>query len=154
MSMNKIFTTTTLAALLAFGLIAGTTMAQTDDAAATKDAATSSGTMMGMKGHDKMGMHHGMKMDGKGMGCMGMDCMNMDGKKGCMDMMNKMSDEDRQKFMDETKALRKEMMSKRFDYKEMMRNPASTDQAKQQLEKEMETIHKQMQEKMQGFMKK
>ncbi len=166
MSMSKIFQTTTLATLLTFGLIAGTTMAQTDGATAKKgqQAAMDSGKMMGkhhgqgmgcmgkmggkMKGHGKMGMHHGMKMDGKGMGCMGMD-----GMKDCMAMMDKMSDTDRQEFMNQTKELRKKMMSKRFDYKEMMRDPASTDKQKEALKKEMEALHDKMMTKMQAFTK-
>jgi hypothetical protein len=168
--MNKVLQATTFAAILAFGMIAGTTIAQTDGAESAGDQATMDSGMMkekhhgkgmgcrgmmdgDMKGHGKKGMHHGMKMDGKGMGCMGMKGMKHCKDKGCMQMMDKLSAEDRQDFMNQTRELRKEMMGKRFDYKEIMRNPASTTQEKEALEKEIETLHDKMMEKMKTFKK-
>jgi len=175
MKKNNTTQNVLLAAILTFGLIAGTAFAQTGDTAATADTQSKNaqgmmqnkhhGQGMGCKGmmhdkmqkHGKMGMHHGRKMAGNHKGCMGMGMMGMEGMhdyhQDCMAMMDKMTDADHQKFMDQTRDLRKEMMSKRFDYQEMMRNPASTDQQKEQLEKEMETIHNKMMEKMKGFTK-
>jgi hypothetical protein len=143
--MKKSIKITALVSMLAVGLMAGTAMVGI--------AGTHHGDMNGK------GMHHGMKMDGKGMGCMGMKgmqgAMGMDHcKKNCMQMMDKLSAEERQAFMDQTKELRREIMTKRFDYQEMMRNPASTAQEKETMEKEMSALHDKMMEKMNTFTKK
>ena len=146
--MKESMKTTALVSMLAVGIMAATTMIGI--AGTPPDG-------MGGKG-----MHHGMKMDGKGMGCMGMKGkmgdmhgMGMDHcKKNCMQMMDKLSAEERQAFMDQTKELRKEIMAKRFDYQEMMRNPATSAQEKAAMEKEMSALHDKMMAKMDAFTKK
>jgi len=124
------------ASILAFGLLAGTAGAQTG----TTTTQTHHGTMMNgqMMGPGMMGMHHGKGM--MGMGCNGMMGGGM--------MMQKMSPEQRQKFMNQTRAVRKQMMEKRFSYMEAMRNPATTPQDLAKIEKEMLGLRTQMMDKM------
>ncbi len=81
--------------------------------------------MMDMHGRGMMGngMMAGNMMMGPGMG----RGMMVQGQAGCMNMMGgasfNFSAEDQQKFMDETKDLRRKMHDMRFDYMEAMRNP-------------------------------
>ncbi len=125
------------ASILAFGLLTGTAIAQTGTASTqTHHGAMMNGQMMGP------GMMNGQMM---GPGMMGMGCNGMMG--GGM-MMQKMSPEQRQKFMNQTHALRKQMMEKRFAYMEAMRNPTTTPQDLAKIEKEMLQLRTQMMDKM------
>ena len=129
------------ASILAVGLLAGTAIAQTGTATTkTHHGAMMNGQMMGpgMMNGKMMGMHHGKGM--MGMGCNGMMGGGM--------MMQKMSPEQRQDFMNQTRALRKQMMEKRFAYMEAMRNPATTPQDLAKIEKEMLQLRTQMMDKM------
>ena len=72
--------------------------------------------MMG-DGHVMMGDGHGMMGDGRG--------------------NNSWSNEERQKFLNDTAELRREMNNKRFDYNEARRNPKTTRQQLSKMEKEM-----------------
>ncbi len=129
------------ASILAFGLLAGTAIAQTG----TTTTQTHHGTMMngqmmgpGMMNGQMMGpgMMNGQMM---GPGMMGM---------GCNGMMWNMTPQQRQEFMNQTRALRKQMMEKRFAYMEAMRNPATTPQDLAKIEKEMLQLRTQMMDKM------
>jgi hypothetical protein len=57
------------------------------------------------------------------------------------------SPEKYQKFMDETKDLRKKLHDLRFDYREKMRNPKTTMKDKMEMEKEMFDLMQKIQEK-------
>ncbi len=170
--MKKTMRTQLVVSIIALGLIGGTALAQSGETTAPTDQQTTMSQKMMQKGHHgkgmgcqgmmdgkmtgkgKMGMHHGKMMAGKkmhGKCMMGMTGMAPCDMQNCMKMMDSLSAEDQQKFMDQTRELRKEMMSKRFDYHEMMRNPASTDQQKEALEKEMAAIHEKMMAKMKAF---
>ena len=129
------------ASILAVGLLAGTAIAQTETATTkTHHGAMMNGQMMGpgMMNGKMMGMHHGKGM--MGMGCNGMMGGGM--------MMQKMSPEQRQDFMNQTRALRKQMMEKRFAYMEAMRNPATTPQDLAKIEKEMLGLRAKSMDKM------
>ncbi len=131
------------ASILAFGLLAGTAIAQTGTASAspqTHHNAMMNGQMMGPGMMNGPMMGPGM-MNGKmmGPGMMGM---------GCNGMMWNMTPQQRQEFMNQTRALRKQMMEKRFDYMEAMRNPATTPQDLAKIEKEMLELRAQMMDKM------
>ena len=130
--------------ILAVGLLAGTAIAQTGTTGTqTHHGAMMNGQMMGpgMMNGQMMGMHHG-----KGM--MGMRCNGMMGMMGGGMMMQKMSPEQRQQFMDQTTDLRRQMMEKRFSYMEAMRNPATTPQELAKIEKEMLELRTKMMDKM------
>jgi len=59
-------------------------------------------------------------------------------------MMNRMSPEQQQKFMDQTTDLCKQMMEKRFAYMEAMRNSDTTLQDLAKIEKEMLDLRSKM----------
>ncbi len=97
--MKMTLKTTCITALLATALIAGPALAET--ASTTAPQQQMNGNMMG----------NGMM--GNGMGCNGM-------------MMQQMSPETQQNFMNQTTELRKQMMEKRFAYMEAACNPETT----------------------------
>jgi len=66
-------------------------------------------------------------------------------------MMNRMSPEQQQKFMDQTTDLRKQMMEKRFAYMEAMRNSDTTPQDLAKIEKEMLDLRSKMMDEMGGM---
>ena len=151
--------TTVIASLLAIGLIAGNGLAQTGTDAATPQQQQIRGNMMGpgmmgpgmmyggMMGRGMMGpgMMHGGMMGGQGgQGFRGMGCNGMMGGM----MMNRMSPEQQQKFMDQTTDLRKQMMEKRFAYMEAMRNSDTTLQDLAKIEKEMLDLRSKMMDDM------
>ena len=139
--MKKSMKTQLVTSILAIGLLAGTAIAQTGTTTTqTHHGAMMNGQMMGpgMMNGQMMGMHHGKGM--MGMGCNGMMGGGM--------MMQKMSPEQRQQFMDQTTDLRKQMMEKRFSYMEAMRNPATTPQELAKIEKEMLELRTKMMDKM------
>lgn len=149
--------TTVIASLLAIGLIAGNGLAQTGTDAATPQQQQIRGNMMGpgmmgpgMMGRGMMGsgMMHGGMMGGQGgQGFRGMGCNGMMGGM----MMNRMSPEQQQKFMDQTTDLRKQMMEKRFAYMEAMRNSDTTPQDLAKIEKEMLDLRSKMMDEMGGM---
>lgn len=142
--MKKSMKTHLVTSILAVGLLAGTAIAQTGTTGTqTHHGAMMNGQMMGpgMMNGQMMGMHHG-----KGM--MGMRCNGMMGMMGGGMMMQKMSPEQRQQFMDQTTDLRRQMMEKRFSYMEAMRNPATTPQELAKIEKEMLELRTKMMDKM------
>ena len=146
--------TTVIASLLAIGLIAGNGLAQTGTDAATPQQQQIHGNMMGpgmmyggMMGRGMMGpgmMHSGMM---GGQGGQGFRAMGCNGMMGGM-MMNRMSPEQQQKFMDQTTDLRKQMMEKRFAYMEAMRNSDTTLQDLAKIEKEMLDLRSKMMDDM------
>ncbi len=129
------------ASILAVGLLAGTAIAQTGTTTTqTHHNAMMNGQMMGP------GMMNG-RMMGPGMmngQMMGPGMMGM----GCNGIMWNMTPQQQQEFMNQTRALRKQMMEKRFDYMEAMRNPATTPQDLAKIEKEMLELRAQMMDKM------
>ena len=136
------------ASILVFGLLAGTAIAQTGTASAspqTHHNAMMNGQMMGPGMMNGQMMGPGMMVKHHGGGIMGMGCNGMMG--GGM-MMQKMSPEQRQEFMNQTTELRRQMMEKRFSYMEAMRNPATTPQDLAKIEKEMLQLRIQMMDKM------
>lgn len=154
--------TTVIASLLAIGLIAGNGLAQTGTDATTPQQQQIRGNMMGpgmmgsgmmygdMMGRGMMGpgMMHGGMMGGQGgQGFRGMGCNGMMGGM----MMNRMSPEQQQKFMDQTTDLRKQMMEKRFAYMEAMRNSDTTPQDLAKIEKEMLDLRSKMMDEMGGM---
>jgi len=75
------------------------------------------------------------------MGCQGM----MGGV-----LMKKMSEAQRKKFLDDTVSLRRQMVGKRFDFMEALRNPATTPEDLAKIEKDMLKIRIQMLDKLTG----
>lgn len=115
--MTKAMKTTIIAAVLAIGLNTAPAYSQTGTNSALQQQQMS-GKMMGckmMNGKSKMKGSHNM-LGGQS----GKSTMGCNGMMGGM-MMNQMSAEQRQEFMDQTVELRKQMMAKRFDYMEAMR---------------------------------
>jgi hypothetical protein len=151
--------TTVIASLLAIGLIAGNGIAQTETDTTPPQQQQIRGNMMGpgmmgpgmmyggMMGRGMMGpgMMHGGMMGGQGgQGSWGVGCNGMMGGM----MMNQMSPEQQQKFMDQTTDLRKQMMEKRFAYMEAMRNSDTTPQDLAEIEKEMLDLRSKMMDDM------
>jgi predicted lipid-binding transport protein (Tim44 family) len=143
---------TVIASMLAVGLMAGNSIAQTATDTTTPPQQQMRGNMMGggmmgpgMMGGGMMGpgMMHGGMMGGQG-GFRGMGCNGMMGGM----MMNRMSPEMQQQFMDQTTDLRKQMMEKRFAYMEAMRNPKTTPQDLAKIEKEMLDLRTKMMDDM------
>ncbi len=94
----------------------------------------------------RMGMMSGKDKTPKGMmGCRGM----MGGMP-----MKRMSDEQRQKFLDETAPLRRQMVGKRFDFMEALRNPKTTAEDLAKIEKGMLELRIKMLDKLIGASKK
>ncbi len=121
---------TVIASMLAVGLMAGNGIAQ--------NGTTTTTSQQQMGG----GMMNGAMMGGQnswGMGC--------DGMMGGM-MMNRMSPDQQQEFMNQTTDLRKKMMEKRFAYMEAMRNPDTNPRDLAKIEKEMLDLRSEMIDKM------
>jgi len=93
----------------------------------------------GMQGGGMMGGNQG---NWNGMGCNGM----MGGA-----MMNQMTPEQQQAFMDQTTDQRKKMMDLRFDYQDAMRNPKTTPQELAKIEKQMLELRTQMMGKIENL---
>lgn len=148
--MKKKMKTTVIASMLAIGLIAGTAIGQTGTDTTTQQQQQMRGNMMGggMMGPGMGGGMMGRGMMGGGMmggqGNWGMGCNGMMGGM----MMNQMSPEQQQGFMNQTTDLRKQMMEKRFAYMEAMRNPDTTPQDLAKIEKEMLDLRSKMMDKM------
>lgn len=66
-------------------------------------------------------------------------------------MMNNMSAENQQKFMDASKEMRHNMHMMRFEYMEAMRNPKTTLEDLAAMEQKMLDIRKEMMKKAQEF---
>ena len=141
--------TTAIASVLTLALMSGTAMAQAEH---HTDSAP----------QQEMG---GKKMQGKDQGMMGGKGMMMQGRMGCMKMMGEgmgmgmmgggmmqhMSAENQQKFMDATKEMRKEMHMKRFEHMEAMRNPKTTMQELSAMEQKMLDSRQEMMKKAKTF---
>jgi len=156
--MKKNIKKTVIASILAIGLAGGTAFAQMQTNTGQlnqqmhgnmRTGCMMNGKMMGpgmmgggMMGGGMMGMHGNMM--GGGQGNWGMGCNGMMGG----GMMNRMTPEQQQTFMDQTADLRKQMMEKRFAYREAMRNPSTTPQDLAKVEKEMLGLRAKMMEKM------
>jgi len=154
--MKKNMKKTVIASVLAIGLAAGTAFAQMQTNTGQpnqqmhgnmKSGCMMKGDMMGMHGNMMGGMHDNMMgpgMMGGGWGNWGMGCNGMMGGT----MMQRMTPDQQQVFMDQTVDLRKQMMEKRFAYMEAMRNPTTTPQDLAKVEKEMLGLRAKMMEKM------
>jgi hypothetical protein len=75
---------------------------------------------------------------------------------GCMNMMSggmmpSMTPEDQQKFMDDTREMRKKMHSMRFEYMEAMRNPKTSLGDLADMEQKMLDIRKDMIKKAEKY---
>ncbi|RJQ42739.1 MAG: hypothetical protein C4538_13115 [Nitrospiraceae bacterium] len=98
----------------------------------------------GMMGYGMMGtgmMGRGMMM---GPGMMGKGMMGYGMRPGMWGYNQKVY----QKFLDDTKGLRRELHNKKFDYYEAMRNPDTKPEDADQLEKEIGELQKKIYEKM------
>ncbi len=84
--------------------------------------------------HQGQNMHQGHGMMGGGMG------MDMN----CSRMMGNMNAANQQKFLNDTKELRKQMQMKRFEYMEARRNPNANPQDINNLEQEMFNLSEKM----------
>ena len=94
--------------------------------------------MMGSGGCDMM---HG----GMGAGMMGHH-QKMHGP-GSSGMMGEVSSEEQQKFLNNTVDLRKQLMMKKFDYSEALRNPETKPEAFKKIEKDMWELQKKITDK-------
>ena len=95
--------------------------------------------MMGYGGCDMMG-------GGMGTGMMGHHkTMHGSGSSG---MMGEVSSEEQQKFLNDTVDLRKQLMMKRFDYREASRNPETKPEVFKQIEKDMWELQKKITDKL------
>lgn len=133
--------------LLALGLIAGTSVALAETGTPDAGQQQMHGNMM--RGDRMRGnMMGGGMMMGPGM-MTGQEnwSMGCNGMMGGM-MMNQMSHGQQQKFLNQTTDLRKQMMEKRFNYMEAMRNPDITPQDLAEIEKEMLELRSKMMDKM------
>ncbi len=95
----------------------------------------------GMMGYGGCDMMHG----GKGQGMMGHHQM-MHGS-GSSGMMGEVSSEEQQKFLSNTVDLRKQLMMKKFDYSEALRNPETKPEAFKKIEKDMWELQKKITDK-------
>jgi len=119
-----------LVTVLVLGIVVGTAMAQQNMHMKTTDQSM----------HQGQGMHQGQNMyKGHGImgGGMGMDMM-------CNRMMGNMNAANQQKFLNDTKELRKQMQMKRFEYMEARRNPNANPQDINNLEQEMFNLSEKM----------
>ena len=97
------------------------------------------GNMMGNGGMYGNMMGSGMMGNWNGMGCGGM----MGGT-----MMDRMTPDQQQNFMNQTTELRKQMMELRFAYREALRNPDTSSQDLAGIEKQMLELRTKMMGKM------
>ncbi len=149
-----------ITSIMAIGLIAGTALAQQAQTTTKQPhqqmhgnmmntGCMMKGGMMGMPGNMGSGMMAGgmMGMHGNMMGGRGNWGMGCNGMMGGM-IMNRMTPDQQQAFMDQTVDLRKQMMEKRFTYMEAMRNPSTTPQELAAIEKEMLELRATMMDRM------
>ena len=99
----------------------------------------------GMMGYGGCNMMGGMMGSGMGQGMMGHHKM-MHGS-GSSRMMGEVSSEEQQKFLNNTVDLRKQLMMKRFDYSEALRNPETKPEAFKKIEKDMWELQKKITDK-------
>ena len=126
-----------LVAVLGFGLSAGNVPAQQ-----SANSTASSGAALEQKAQTKPMMKSVKKKAKKGCRCMMKGMEKMPGPMGCKGMMGRalmqrMSDEQRAKFLNDTVDLRRQMVVKRFDYREALRNPETTPEDLAKIEKDM-----------------
>ncbi len=154
--------TAAMASVLAFGLMAGSAIAQTGTET-TVPQQQMGGSMMNGNGQSMMG--RGMMQGQGGMGMMGGKGRMMQGNMGCMNMMGQgmgmgmmgggmmtnMSAENQQKFMDATKKMRQNMHMMHFEHMEAMRNPKTTLEDLAAMEQKMLDTRKEMMKKAKGF---
>lgn len=168
---------TILATALALSLVAGTAFAHPKHATAEGDQTWRGGPGMmmdqgtGMRGpggqwHGMMGMHGKgmgmMGMHGKGMGMMGNkgQCMMGQGMHGAgimggyHGMMDSAQIEQQNAFLDATNELRKNIHDKIFEYMEASRNPEETVGSLREKQKELSTLHQELQTKREEFFTK
>ena len=147
-------------AALALSLIAGVAMATTTESE-TQPVGQGPGYGM-MNGQGQQKGFGGQGMRGKRLQGGDQECWRANGgpgmgKKAMMGrghrqmMMNPEMREKRDAFLDATKDLRKEMMEKRFAYKEAQRNPEVTVGQLQKQEKELYELRTQIQAKRAEF---
>ncbi len=101
-----------------------------------------SGPALKQKAQIKPMMKSMKKKGKKGFRCMMKGREQMPGPMGCKGMMGRflmqrMSDEQRAKFLNDTVDLRRQMVVKRFDYREALRNPEITPKDLAKIEKDM-----------------
>jgi hypothetical protein len=143
-AMRKIIITS----LLAIGLTAGMVYAH---------GSGYGGRMMGpgMMGGGYGGQMMGPGMMGGGYGgqMMGPGMMGAYGNCPCSYWFGQhyQSNEGYQKFMKDTVGIRKELNNKHFEYREARRNPNTTREQLNSIEKEMFNLEKQLQEKAQQY---
>jgi len=154
--------TAAMASVLAFGLMAGSAIAQTG-IETTVPQQQMGGSMMNGNGQSMMG--RGMMQGQSGMGMMGGKGRMMQGNMGCMNMMGQgmgmgmmgggmmtnMSAENQQKFMNATKKMRQTMHMMHFEHMEAMRNPKTTLEDLAAMEQKMLDTRKEMMKKAKGF---
>lgn len=170
--MKKEIKTTLMATILAVGIVGGTAIAHTGNDT-TLPQQSMHGYMTG-GGGNMMGMHgqrlHEQGMYGQGMmgsGVVGQGMMTQ-GRMGFMNMMGhgmgmgmmgggimfNMAPEDQQKFMDDTKEMRKKMHTMHFEYMEAMRNPKTSLGDITDMEQKMFDIRKDMIKKAEKYQTK
>ena len=113
--------------------------------------AVSGAVYAGGNGYGGMGGGNGCGMMGGGYGMMGggdFDC-----PRGAGFGPGSMTSENRQKFLDDTTALRKEMNDRRFQYRELMRNPDTHREQLASLEKSMIDLRTKISEKADQYRK-
>lgn len=153
--MKKELIRTIAASIMAMGFFAGIAFAHADHNTPAQQQ-TSGQNMMGNGGMYQGGMMNGGMMGGgyqngyrgnmwSGMGCNGM----MGGA-----MMNRMTPQQQQQFMDQTTDLRKQMMDLRFAYRDAMRNNATTPEDLAKIEKKMLDVRAKMMDKMEKLQTK
>ena len=146
---------TVIVSILAFGLLAAPVFGQNSNT--TQPQQQMQGNMMGggMMGQGMQGGGMmGQGMQGRGMQSQGnwnnMGCNGMMGGS----MMNRMTPNQQQSFMNETTELRQKMIDLRFAYREAMRNPNTDPKELAKIEKQMLDIRSQMMGKMENMQTK
>lgn len=165
--MKKELIRTITVSILAIGFFAGIAFAHTSGATLTQQR-TYGNSMMGGNGGMYQGSMYGRgiqqrRMINNGGGIMGgmmggyhgnwwrnMGCNGMMG--GIM--MNRMTPEQQQNFMNQTTELRKKMMDLRFDYRNAMLNPNTTPEDLAKIEKQMLELRTKMMDKIQEMQTK
>ncbi len=133
--------------ILAIALLAGpsVTMGETKDTSPCNCFQKEMMAKKMMAGKTK-GFRHRMGMMDEKNG-MFMAMMGCKGMAGCM-LLKRMSDEQRQRFLDDTVALRRQMMERRFDYLEALRHPDTSPKDLALIEKDMLNLRLKMLDKL------
>lgn len=146
------------ATAMALSLVAGVALAATTT---TPDPQTAAGPGYGIMGGPGMMKGRGMMWDnnqdcfrnnggpGMGMGHRGI-MQGRHGMNGCGAILSPEMTEKRNKFLDATVELRKQIHDKQFAYREATRNPAMTQGELQAQEKELYTMRQELQSKRQA----